>query len=64
MSINVNCTEGYAENAQSLIEQRQDISFAEHHEPIMHLVPTHPSYILNVGAGMDPDRPRSACGLR
>ena len=55
MSNNVNGTEGYAENAQSLIEQWQDISFAEHHEPIMHLIPTHPAYVLDVGAGIGTD---------
>lgn len=55
MSINVRGTEGYAENAQSLIEQWQDISFAEHHQPIMHLVPTQPSCILDVGAGIGTD---------
>ncbi|WP_179401446.1 methyltransferase domain-containing protein [Burkholderia guangdongensis] len=55
MSINVSGTEGYAENAQSLIEQWQDISFAEHHEPIMHLVPTHPACILDIGAGIGTD---------
>ncbi|CAB3711473.1 class I SAM-dependent methyltransferase [Paraburkholderia rhynchosiae] len=55
MSINVSGTEGYAENAQSLIGQWQDISFAEHHEPIMHLVPTSPSCILDVGAGIGTD---------
>ncbi|HKT96339.1 MAG TPA: class I SAM-dependent methyltransferase [Paraburkholderia sp.] len=52
MSVNVSGTEGYAENAQSLIEQWQDISFAQHHEPIMHLVPMPPSCVLDVGAGI------------
>ena len=55
MSINVRGTDGYAENAHSLIEQWQDISFEEHHEPILHLVPTLPSCILDVGAGIGTD---------
>jgi len=55
VSINVNGTEGYAENAQALIGQWQEVSFAEHHEPIMHLVPTHPACILDVGAGIGTD---------
>ncbi|SEK13794.1 class I SAM-dependent methyltransferase [Paraburkholderia diazotrophica] len=55
MSIDVKGTEGYAENAKSLIRQWRDVSFAEHHEPIMHLVPTHPACILDVGAGMGTD---------
>ncbi len=37
MSVNVNDTEGYAENAQTLIGQWQEVSFAEH--------PMLPSYI-------------------
>ncbi|MBR8304731.1 MULTISPECIES: class I SAM-dependent methyltransferase [Burkholderia cepacia complex] len=55
MSINVNGTEGYAENAQTLIRQWQEVSFAQHHEPIMHLVPTPPACILDVGAGIGTD---------
>jgi len=55
MSISVRGAEGYAENAQSLIEQWQDISFQEHHESILHLVPTFPSSILDVGAGIGTD---------
>ncbi|MFC5429010.1 class I SAM-dependent methyltransferase [Paraburkholderia denitrificans] len=55
MSINVSGTEGYAENAQFLIEQWQDISFAQHHAPIMHLVPMSPACVLDVGAGIGTD---------
>lgn len=55
MSINVRGTEGYAENAHSLIEQWQGISFEEHHAPILHLVPALPSCILDVGAGIGTD---------
>ncbi|MBU9681879.1 methyltransferase domain-containing protein [Burkholderia gladioli] len=55
MSINVSGTEGYAENAQSLIEQWQDISFTEHRDQIMHLIPTQPACILDVGAGIGTD---------
>nr|WP_296652427.1 class I SAM-dependent methyltransferase [Paraburkholderia sp.] len=55
MSINVSGTEGYAENAQSLIEQWRHISFAEHHAPIIHLVPVSPSCVLDVGAGIGTD---------
>ncbi|MGF6267282.1 hypothetical protein OKW49_008276 [Paraburkholderia youngii] len=36
VSINVSGTEGYAENAQSLVEQWRDISFEDHHKHIMH----------------------------
>lgn len=55
MSISVSGTEGYAENAHPLIEQWQDISFEEHHQSIMHLIPTQPSCILDVGAGIGTD---------
>lgn len=55
MSINVSGTEGYAENAQSLIEHWREIPFAEHHEPIMHLIPIRPSRVLDVGAGIGTD---------
>lgn len=55
MSINVNGTEGYAENAESLIEQWQQISFEERHEAVMHVLPTHPACVLDVGAGIGTD---------
>ena len=55
MSINVSGTEGYAENAPSLIERWQAVSFAEHHEPIMHLIPMAPSCVLDIGAGIGTD---------
>ncbi|WP_345817025.1 class I SAM-dependent methyltransferase (plasmid) [Paraburkholderia sp. PREW-6R] len=55
MSINVSGTEGYAESAQSLVEQWRDISFEEHHKPVMHLLPMHPACVLDVGAGIGTD---------
>ncbi len=55
MSITVRGTEGYSERAHALIAQWQDISFAQQHAPIMHLVPTHPCFILDVGAGIGID---------
>ncbi len=33
----------------------KDVSFAEHHEPIKHLIRTHPACILDVGAGIGTD---------
>ena len=48
-------TEGYAENAQLLIEQWLKISFANHHELVLHLIPTYPSSILDIGAGIGTD---------
>ncbi|HEX7913876.1 MAG TPA: class I SAM-dependent methyltransferase [Paraburkholderia sp.] len=55
MSINVSGTEGYAENAQSLIRRWQSIPFAEQHRPVLHLIPNAPSRILDVGAGVGGD---------
>ncbi|HDR9251566.1 class I SAM-dependent methyltransferase [Burkholderia vietnamiensis] len=55
MSINVRGTEGYAENAHSLIERWKDLSFAERHEPILHLLPQSPARILDIGAGIGTD---------
>lgn len=46
---------GYAENARALIEQWRDVSFADRHEPILHLIPTRPSSVLDVGAGIGTD---------
>jgi SAM-dependent methyltransferase len=55
VSINVSGTEGYAENAQFLIEQWQAITFEKSHAPIVHLLPVTPAYILDVGAGIGTD---------
>lgn len=55
MSIKVSGTEGYAENAQSFVEQWRNISFAEQHEPVLHLIPQVPSRILDVGSGVGTD---------
>lgn len=48
-------TQGYAEQAATLIPQYESISFAEHHRFEMHLLPTVPSSILDVGAGTGVD---------
>lgn len=55
MSINVSGTEGYAENAPALIEQWKSIAFAEHHAPVLHLIPAGPSDVLDIGAGIGTD---------
>lgn len=55
MSTNVPGTEGYAERAGLLIDQWREISFSNHHRPVLHLVPEAPSRILDVGAGMGRD---------
>ncbi|PTB22718.1 SAM-dependent methyltransferase [Trinickia symbiotica] len=55
MSDNVSGTEGYAENAPLLVEQWRRVSFAEHHRPILHLIPANPSTVLDIGAGIGTD---------
>ena len=55
VSINASGTEGYAEAAQSLISQWQNISFDELHSPVLHLLRTRPSRVLDVGAGIGTD---------
>lgn len=44
-------TQGYAEQAEALIPQYESISFVAHHEAELHLLPTAPCRILDIGAG-------------
>lgn len=44
-------TQGYAEQAAALIPRYEGISFLEHHRAEMHLLPTVPSRVLDIGAG-------------
>ena len=44
-------TQGYAEQAAALIPQYESISFVAHHEAELHLLPTVPSRVLDIGAG-------------
>jgi len=52
MSIDVPGTEGYA---AALANDWRKILFRDHHQPVLHLMPTAPSRILDVGAGMGRD---------
>ena len=45
----VSGTEGYAEAAATLIESK--LPFVDLHRPVLHLIPTRPSNILDVGSG-------------
>lgn len=47
--------QGYAEQAADLIPQYESVVFEAHHAPEMHLFPTSPSRILDVGAGTGVD---------
>jgi len=55
MSIDVPGTEGYAEYAAFLANDWRKISFRDHHQPVLHLIPTAPSRVLDIGAGMGRD---------
>lgn len=46
-------TEGYAEAAEALLVRRH--SFAELHGPVLHLMPSAPSHVLDIGSGAGHD---------
>lgn len=48
-------TEGYTEAADALILQYESMSFEQCHEPALHLLPTVPCQVLDVGAGSGRD---------
>ena len=48
-------TQGYAEQAETLIPQYESISFEQSHRAELHLLPTVPSRILDIGAGTGRD---------
>lgn len=48
-------TAGYGEAAAALVEQYESVSFAEVHRDVLHLFPSRPSAILDIGAGSGRD---------
>lgn len=54
-SVRVSGTEGYAEEADALVEQYEGISFADAHKHVLHLIPTVPCRVLDIGAGTGRD---------
>ncbi|MCH8617568.1 class I SAM-dependent methyltransferase [Undibacterium sp. TS12] len=54
-NVQVSGTEGYAEAAEFLIPQWKEISFSRQHQIVMHLLPTAPARILDLGAGIGRD---------
>lgn len=48
-------TEGYAETADTLVVQYERLTFAQTHDSILHLIPTTPSTVLDIGAGTGRD---------
>ncbi|MFG2074766.1 class I SAM-dependent methyltransferase [Nonomuraea maritima] len=48
-------TAGYGEAAETLAEQYESVTFAEVHREVLHLFPTRPSRVLDIGAGSGRD---------
>lgn len=51
----VSGTQGYAEEAEALVRLYESISFADAHKRILHLLPTGPSQIVDIGSGTGRD---------
>jgi SAM-dependent methyltransferase len=51
----VSGTEGYADEAESLVKQYESIAFADVHRAVAHLIPTAASDVLDIGAGTGRD---------
>jgi len=54
-SVRVSGTQGYAEEAEALLEQYESIRFADVHKSVLQLVPTVPGRVLDIGAGTGRD---------
>jgi SAM-dependent methyltransferase len=48
-------TEGYGETADALVKPYESVSFADVHRDTLHLIPTTPGRVLDVGAGTGRD---------
>ena len=48
-------TEGYADEADDLFRRYENISFAEIHRSVLHLIPTAPCRVLDIGSGTGRD---------
>lgn len=48
-------TQGYEENARTLADQYESITFADVHRDVLHLFPQPPASVLDVGAGSGRD---------
>jgi 2-polyprenyl-3-methyl-5-hydroxy-6-metoxy-1,4-benzoquinol methylase len=48
-------TKGYAEEAEELVKRYESIPFAEKHQAVLHLLPSAPCNVLDIGAGTGAD---------
>ncbi len=55
MASGIKGTQGYAEQAETLLVRYESFSFDEAHAPVLHLVPTTPSRVLDIGSGTGRD---------
>jgi hypothetical protein len=46
---------GYAEHADALVKQYESVRFVDVHGPVLHLIPTVPSLVIDIGAGTGRD---------
>ena len=53
--VRVSGTDNYAEEAPELLKRYEGISFADAHRAVMHLIPTEPCRVLDIGAGTGRD---------
>src|SRR5215470_17389027 len=54
-TVQISGTEHYAEEAPELLRRYESVSFADHHRSVMHLLPTVPGRVLDIGAGTGRD---------
>lgn len=55
MASGIRGTQGYAEQAETLLVRYESFSFHEAHAPVLHLVPVTPANILDIGSGTGRD---------
>jgi SAM-dependent methyltransferase len=55
MTTRASGTEGYGETADERVKQYESLAFADVHESILHLFPTVPSRVIDIGAGTGRD---------
>jgi protein-L-isoaspartate O-methyltransferase len=54
-SFMINGTKGYREEAEELVKRYESIPFAEKHQAVLHLIPSAPCRVLDIGAGTGAD---------
>lgn len=54
-SVRVSGTEGYAEEAEALVKQYDSVPFADLHRQVLHLIPSVPGLVLDIGSGTGRD---------